>query len=102
MILRGFGFYDALKQGVYGNLKHTSNSQTQLQTGAGISGFHSRNVLLCGENHISQCFLRQMVFVTQVLDVLAELYTELVLRRVFFMKAAQIVSPFSRFIIACY
>lgn len=78
-----FGFYDALKQGVYGNLKHTSNPQTQLQAGAGISGFHSRNVLLCGANHISQRFLRQMIFVTQIADVLAELYTELILRWVF-------------------
>ena len=78
-----FGFYDALKQGVYGNLKHTSNLQTQLQAGTGISGFHSRNVLLCGGNHISQRFLRQMFFVTQIADVLAELYTQLILRWVF-------------------
>lgn len=83
MIRCGFGFYDALKQGVYGNLKHTSNSQTQLQAGAGISGFHSRNILLCGGNHISQRFLRQMIFMTQIADVLAELYTELILRWVF-------------------
>ena len=73
MILCGFSFYDALKQGAYGNLKHASNSQTQLQTGAGISGFHSRNVLLRGGNHISQGFLRQMVFVTQIADVLTVL-----------------------------
>ena len=90
MILCGFGFYDALKKRVYGNLKHTSNSQTQLQTGAGISGFHSRNVLLCGGNHISQRLLRQMIFVTQIADVLAELYTELVLGRAFSRQIAQI------------
>ena len=83
MIFCGFGFCDALKKGVYGNLKHTSNSQTQLQAGAGISGFHSRNVLLRGGNHISQHFLRQMIFVAQIADVLAELYTELILRWVF-------------------
>ena len=80
-----FGFYDALKQGVYGNLKHTSNSQTQLQAGAGISGFHSRNVLLRRGNHISQCFLCQMIFVTQIANVFAELYTKWILRWVFLM-----------------